>query len=71
MSALDLRIHVTPRQLEILRMMSNGYTYTDIAKVLHLSPHTVRQHMKDIRNNLGATNAASAVAIALRTGLIE
>lgn len=51
-------------------MLSNGYTYRQIAAFLWITEETVKQHAKTIRKKLGAANSVEAVAVAIRTGQI-
>ena len=59
-----------PRQVEILRLVAQGMTYKGIGAKLHLSEHTVRYHMDQIRKQLGVASRAEAVAFAVRVGLV-
>ena len=62
---------VTRRQRQILQLFADGQSTSDIAHMLHLSAETVRTHTKAALARLEARNRAHAVAIGLRTGLIE
>jgi DNA-binding CsgD family transcriptional regulator len=53
---------LTPRQLEILRLIAAGESTADIAARLFLSPETVRWHVKAILRRLGARSRAEAAA---------
>jgi DNA-binding CsgD family transcriptional regulator len=61
---------LTYRQLEVLRLMANGYESKEIARLLSIKPQTVKFHRTWIFRTLEASNAPAAVAIALRSGLI-
>ena len=52
------RDHLTPRQLEILRMLAGGATTVGIATELYLSVETVRWHIKSILRKLGVRSRA-------------
>ena len=56
------REKLTPRQLEILRLIASGYTTGQIAAELYLSPETVRWHVKAILRKLNARTRAEAAA---------
>jgi DNA-binding CsgD family transcriptional regulator len=58
---------LSPRELEVLRMVADGKTATSIAKTLFVSPHTVKRHMANIRVKLGVRTQAAAVAALQRT----
>jgi DNA-binding NarL/FixJ family response regulator len=53
---------LTPRQLEILRLIAVGQTTGEIAGELYLSPETVRWHVKAILRKLNARTRAEAAA---------
>ena len=53
---------LTDRQVELLRLVADGRTNTEIAATLHVSPHTVRTHLTNIFERLGVSNRAAAVA---------
>lgn len=62
---------LSQRELEILQLMSEGHAPADIAGQLHLSLHTVRNHIGEIRRKLGVSSQLAAVAQGVRTGLIQ
>ena len=61
----------TPRELEILGLAAHGLSAPEIAERLVISPGTVRTHFQNIYPKLGVSDRASAVATALREGLID
>ena len=62
---------LTRRQRQILQLVADGHSTIDAAHRLHLSAETVRTHTKAVLSRLDARDRAHAVAIGLRTGLIE
>jgi len=52
----------TPRQLQVLALIAAGNTYKETAKKLHLSTATVKNHMEEVRRNLGAKNSVHMIA---------
>ena len=62
---------LTRRQREILQMIADGHSTSTTAKRLGLSAETVRTHTKAALARLGARDRAHAVAIGLRSSLIE
>ena len=62
---------LTRRQREILQLYADGNSTARVARKLGLSAETVRTHTKAILARLQARDRAHAVAIALRTSLIE
>jgi DNA-binding NarL/FixJ family response regulator len=57
---------LTPRERELLRMVADGHTPSDIAAVLHLSVLTVRTHLQRARTKLGVHSTVAAAALASR-----
>ena len=57
---------LTPREVEIARRFSEGLTYKEIARQLHISPTTVRSHIQILYTKLGVANKAE-LATQLRT----
>ena len=55
-----------PVEIRILDKMAEGKTNKVIARELNISPHTVKNHVHDILNKLGAERRSAAVAIYLR-----
>ncbi|HUZ29653.1 MAG TPA: LuxR C-terminal-related transcriptional regulator [Solirubrobacteraceae bacterium] len=62
---------LTPRQLEVLQLAADGRNAPAIARELWVSPVTVNTHFANIYTKLGVRDRASAVARALRLGLIS
>jgi DNA-binding NarL/FixJ family response regulator len=62
---------LSDRQREILQMLADGMQTEAVANKLGLSTETVRTHTKRILAKLGADTRTQAVAIGIRTGLIE
>ena len=62
---------LTGREKEILVLVSKGCSNAEIGDILHLSPNTVKNHLKNLFEALGAADRAEAVAIGLRRGLIS
>lgn len=63
----DSPVRLTPRQLEVARLLADGLRNGDIAERLGISAHTVRRHMEAILRRLNVTNR-SAAAKELRNG---
>jgi len=62
---------LTPRELEILRLMVDGLSNPDIAKKLYVSRSTVKFHVSNILMKLGATSRTEAVSMAIHGRLVE
>ncbi|MFG2889146.1 LuxR C-terminal-related transcriptional regulator [Streptomyces sp. NPDC048248] len=57
----DTSPRLSPREREVLRLMTAGLTNVRIAETLHLSPTTVKTHVSTILRKLGVTNRVQAV----------
>ena len=62
---------LSPREREITRLLALGCSGEEIAKKLHLSPDTVRTHVRNAMERVGARTRAQLVAIAISEGIIE
>ena len=61
---------LTPRELEVLRMMAEGAANKTIAWKLGISEHTVKFHVASILGKLEAGTRTEAVTIGIRKGLV-
>lgn len=61
---------LTPRQIEILRLMASGAQAQEMASVLGISVNTVRTHIQRVLRRLGVHSQLEAVAAAFRERLI-
>jgi DNA-binding NarL/FixJ family response regulator len=61
---------LSEREREVLDLVAAGSTNREIAQVLFLSPHTVKEHTSALYRKLGARNRAEAVQRAQRVGLL-
>ena len=59
-----LHPHLTPRQAEVLRLLERGQSTQQIARELHLSLETVRNHIRHLLRALGVHSRLEAVALA-------
>lgn len=70
-SARDRRGSVlTNRERDLLVELARGHSTAEIAKELHISPTTVRNHIQRMLAKLGAHSRLEAVAIAIEQGII-
>jgi DNA-binding CsgD family transcriptional regulator/pimeloyl-ACP methyl ester carboxylesterase len=60
---------LSPRELEVLRLVAAGESNSQIARRLGLSTHTVERHVANLYRKIGARGRADATAYALRSGL--
>ena len=61
---------LTPRELEVLEMLSRGMDNPEIAQALYLSQHTVKNHVSSILVKLQVANRIQAAVRAVRKGLV-
>ncbi len=61
---------LTPREVEVLRLLAAGLGNKEIAARLDISEHTVKFHVASIMGKLGAGSRTEAVTLGLRNGLI-
>lgn len=61
---------LTARELEVLRLLANGSTTGEIARLLEISPMTVQSHVKNVLAKLGVHSKVEAVRLAWRAGTI-
>ena len=69
-SLLETLDELTPREIEILRMLAEGLGNKQIAAQLGISEHTVKFHISSILDKLGASSRTEAVTSGIRMGLI-
>lgn len=62
---------LTPRELDVLRLVAEGLSNQDIATQLSLSEWTVRTHLRSIMAKLNLVNRTQAALYALREGLVD
>ncbi|HEX4033922.1 MAG TPA: response regulator transcription factor [Solirubrobacteraceae bacterium] len=62
---------LTPRELEVLRLIAHGHTSVEIADELRLSPRTVETHRARIHKKLGLDSRAELVRYSLARGLLR
>ncbi len=63
--------NLTARELEILKMIARGQSYTDIAACLFIQPETVNKHRKNIQKKLHLKSIALLTCFAIENGLVE
>jgi two-component system NarL family response regulator len=66
-----IRPGLSPRELDVLRLVSRGRANKEIASAMFISEETVKTHMKSLFQKLGVHDRAEAVAVSLQRGLIR
>jgi DNA-binding NarL/FixJ family response regulator len=62
---------LTPRELDVLRLIAGGNANKEIGAQLSLTEETVKSHIRNILAKLGASDRTHAVAIGLKHGIID
>lgn len=64
-------VSLSVRELEVITLIAEGHTNTQIADKLFLSSHTITTHRKNIMQKLGVNNTAAIVMYAVKSGLVS
>ncbi len=64
-------VHLSDRELEVLRALAQGASTFEIAQQLVISPNTVKTHIRNLLKKLGASSRAEAVARATSLGILS
>jgi DNA-binding NarL/FixJ family response regulator len=62
---------LTPRELEILKLIAEAHSTKGIAELLVISPKTVERHRANILEKLGMRDRVELTRYAIRRGLVE
>ena len=62
---------LTPRELQVLEQMAKGLANKEIADVLRITGHTVKDHLKSILGKLHVSDRTEAVTVAIQRGIIH
>ncbi len=65
-----IRVNLSARETEVLCLLAEGGTNTEIAEILSISPHTVKSHVIHIFNKLGVNDRTQAAVWAARHNLV-
>ncbi|MEW5818672.1 MAG: response regulator transcription factor [Cyanobacteriota bacterium] len=63
-------LHLTPREVEVLKLIVDGHSNADIAYDLTVSMHTVKTHISNILSKLGVNDRTQAAVKAMRENLV-
>ncbi|TCP20302.1 regulatory LuxR family protein [Scopulibacillus darangshiensis] len=62
--------HLSPREIEVLKLMADGASTSEAAEQMNLSEYTVRDYVSSILQKMKANNRTEAAAKAIRNGII-
>jgi DNA-binding NarL/FixJ family response regulator len=68
--AEQIRTELSGREIEVLKLIANGRDNANIARQLHISPKTVKNHISNILMKLQIENRIQAAVYAVRSGLV-
>ena len=63
--------NLSPREYEVLELITKGKTTAQIAEELHLSIHTINSHRKNILRKLNLNSPAELIVYALESGIVR
>ncbi len=62
---------LTPREQEVLELLTHGFSNADMGNQLHLSPRTVEKYVSSLLRKTATSNRAELVRFAMKHGLVE
>jgi len=69
-AAATIRAELSDREIEVLKLIANGKDNAMIARELHISPKTVKNHISNILMKLQIENRIQAAVYAVRSGIV-
>jgi len=66
-----LLVQLSPRELEVLRLVANGFSNKEIAAKLNVVEGTIKIHMTNILSKLRAADRTQAIILAIQRGIID
>jgi len=66
-----LEIEMTEREKDIIRLISDGLSTSEIGEKLYVSAHTVNSHRKHILSKLHVKNSAGVIRFGIQTGIVK
>ena len=65
------KLHITPRENEVLKLIGRGFSNAEIAELLEVSLYTVNSHIKHLYRKLAVSSRSEAIFEAVQLGLLE
>lgn len=66
----DRNTRLSSREMEVLKLVTEGFTNSQVSQILSISVHTVKSHIINIFNKLGVSDRTQAAVQAIRLGII-
>ena len=70
MSRDEVSAGLTPRELDVLRLLVEGRSDREIGEALFIGTRTVQTHVSNLFAKLGVNTRAEAAAVAVRRGIV-
>ncbi len=70
-ATVSSKLVLTPREANVLELISRGYSYAEIARLNETTLHTVQSHIKNLYSKLAVHSRSEAVFEATRMGLLQ
>jgi DNA-binding NarL/FixJ family response regulator len=67
----QINLHLTDREIDVIKLICEGLTNDEIAEKLYISPKTVKNHRANLLSKTGCKNAPSMIIYAIKNKLIE
>lgn len=67
----EAQVKLTPRELEVLQLVFEGLSTTEISERIFLSPRTIETHRSNLLSKTGTNNTARLIHYALKKGLVK
>lgn len=64
----EVRVHLTPREVEVLKLVAEGSSAKEVALQLCIAPSTVERHIENARLKTRTRNRAHMIAVAMQGG---
>lgn len=65
------KFNISPRELQLLKFIAQGHSYTDCAKLMKISLSTIQTHIRSMYKKMEVTNQRQAIKIAHDFGLLH
>jgi DNA-binding CsgD family transcriptional regulator len=65
-----MKTSLSPKEVEVLRILSGGHSQVQVARALGVSHHTIAEHVKSIYLKLDVSTLVEAVVVGVRQNII-